>query len=63
MVILLLVFITVNNRIQPYPFINPLEIKGRLFMKSQSFSHQDGVFGAKGRKPTLRSAGAQLLLA
>ena len=47
MVILILVFITVNNRIQPYPFINPFEIKGRFFMKSVSYSHQDLVRIAK----------------
>ena len=41
MVILIHVFIKVNNRIQPYPFINPFEINGRLFMKSQPYSHQD----------------------
>jgi hypothetical protein len=28
MVILILVFISVDNRIQPYPFLNPFEIEG-----------------------------------
>ena len=41
------VFITSKNKIQPYPFIKPFEIKGRFSMKSQSYSHQDLVRIAK----------------
>jgi len=46
-VLLEFVFITSENKIQPYPFINPFQTKGRFFMKSQSYSHQDLVRIAK----------------
>ena len=47
MVFIEFVFITSENKIQPYPFINPIQTKGRFFMKSQSYSHQDLVRIAK----------------
>jgi hypothetical protein len=47
MVFLELVFIIIKNKIQPYPYINPFLTKGRFFMKSQSYSHQDLVRIAK----------------
>ncbi len=37
---LILICITVNNRIQPYPFTNSFEIKSRLFMKSHVYTHE-----------------------